>query len=48
MTQSPIIDGIAQTALFREDLSVGTRYTTSSRTITEADVAAFAAGACCR
>lgn len=43
MTQSAIIDDIAQAAIFWEDLIVGTRYTTSSRTITEADVAAFAA-----
>lgn len=36
------IDVAAQLAIHWEDLPVGTRYTTSSRTITEADVAAFA------
>ena len=43
-TLSPsVIETAAALAIFWEDLPVGTRYTTSSRTITEADVAAFAA-----
>ena len=37
------LDEIGQSAIFWEDLTVGTKYVTSSRTITEADVAAFAA-----
>lgn len=40
---SAVIDSIARASIYWEDLPVGTRYTTSSRTITEADVAAFAA-----
>lgn len=38
-----IIDEISQVSIHWEDLPVGTRYSTSSRTITEGDVAAFAA-----
>ena len=41
MNASSTIDQIAQSAIYWEDLPVGTRYGTSSRTITEADVAAF-------
>lgn len=37
------LDKITSAALFWEDFPVGTKYVTSSRTITEADVAAFAA-----
>jgi acyl dehydratase len=37
------LDEITRSAIYWEDLTVGTKYTTSSRTITEADVAAFAA-----
>ncbi|MCA0243966.1 MAG: MaoC family dehydratase N-terminal domain-containing protein [Proteobacteria bacterium] len=40
---SNLVEHVGQLALFWEDLPVGTRYTTSSRTITEGDVAAFAA-----
>lgn len=40
---SSVIDQVAALAIHWEDLTVGTRYTTSSRTITEGDVAAFAA-----
>ena len=40
---SAIVNDVAQLAIFWEDLPVGTTYTTSSRTITEGDVAAFAA-----
>ena len=40
---STVIGDIARASIYWEDLPVGTRYTTSSRTITEADVAAFAA-----
>jgi acyl dehydratase len=40
---SDIVDTIGQMAIVWEDLTVGTRYVTSSRTITEGDVAAFAA-----
>ncbi|AZW29682.1 MaoC-like protein [Bordetella bronchiseptica GA96-01] len=43
MNESNTIADIAQAAIFWEDLPVGTRYRTSSRTITEADVVAFAA-----
>lgn len=43
MTQPAILDQIAQTTLYWEDLAPGMTYNTSSRTITEADVAAFAA-----
>lgn len=43
MTASSVIDQVAHQSIFWEDLPVGTRYVTSSRTITEADVAAFAA-----
>ena len=43
MTQPAILDQIAQTTLYWEDLAPGMTYSTSSRTITEADVAAFAA-----
>lgn len=43
MNASSVIDQVAQSAIYWEDLPVGTRYATSSRTITEADVAAFAA-----
>ena len=39
---SAIVNDLAQLAIFWEDLPVGTTYTTSSRTITEGDVAAFA------
>ncbi len=40
---SSVVNEVAQLSIFWEDLPAGTRYTTSSRTITEADVAAFAA-----
>lgn len=40
---SNIVNDVAELAIFWEDLPVGTRYVTSSRTITEGDVAAFAA-----
>jgi len=40
---SHIVEEVAQLAIHWEDLPVGTRYTTSSRTVTEADVATFAA-----
>lgn len=40
---SNIVYEVGQLAIFWEDLSIGTKYTTSSRTITEGDVAAFAA-----
>ncbi|TXL70177.1 acyl dehydratase [Vineibacter terrae] len=43
MSNPSVIEAVAQAAIYWEDLPVGTRYTTSSRTITEADVAAFAA-----
>ncbi|MGB3431559.1 MaoC family dehydratase [Achromobacter sp.] len=43
MNDSNPLQDIAQTAIYWEDLPVGTRYRTSSRTITEADVVAFAA-----
>ena len=43
MNDSIAFDRIVASAIFWEDLPVGTRYVTSSRTITEADVAAFAA-----
>lgn len=43
MTALSVIDQVAQQSIFWEDLPIGTRYVTSSRTITEADVAAFAA-----
>src|SRR5262245_14191181 len=39
----PVVDEVARLAICWEDLPVGTRYKTSSRTITEGDVAAFAA-----
>lgn len=38
-----VIDTAANLSIYWEDLPAGTRYNTSSRTITEADVAAFAA-----
>jgi len=41
--QPSVIDSVASLAICWEDLPAGTRYATSSRTITEADVAAFAA-----
>lgn len=40
---SNIVNDVAELAIFWEDLPVGARYVTSSRTITEGDVAAFAA-----
>lgn len=43
MNESDVIESIAQSAIYWEDLPVGTRYRTSSRTVTEGDVAAFAA-----
>jgi acyl dehydratase len=43
MTTSSVIDAVSQASIYWEDLPVGTRYATSSRTITEGDVAAFAA-----
>ena len=43
MTQPAILEQVANTTLYWEDLTPGTTYSTSSRTITEADVAAFAA-----
>ncbi|SCU75942.1 Acyl dehydratase [Cupriavidus necator] len=43
MTQPAILEQIANTTLYWEDLTPGMTYSTSSRTITEADVAAFAA-----
>ncbi|WP_395709606.1 MaoC family dehydratase [Reyranella sp.] len=43
MATTSVIDEVGQASIYWEDLPVGTRYTTSSRTITEADVAAFAA-----
>jgi acyl dehydratase len=43
MTATFAISEITSRSIYWEDLPVGTRYTTSSRTITEADVAAFAA-----
>ena len=43
MATTSVIEKIAEASIYWEDLPVGTRYTTSSRTITEADVAAFAA-----
>ncbi len=38
-----VVDTAAQLSIHWEDLPVGTKYSTSSRTITEADVASFAA-----
>lgn len=43
MATTSVIEKIAEASIYWEDLPVGTSYTTSSRTITEADVAAFAA-----
>lgn len=43
MATTSVIERVAESSIYWEDLPVGTRYTTSSRTITEADVAAFAA-----
>jgi acyl dehydratase len=43
MATTSVIEEVTQTSIYWEDLPVGTRYATSSRTITEADVAAFAA-----
>jgi acyl dehydratase len=43
MSSPSVIDAVSQASIYWEDLPVGTRYTTSSRTITEGDVAAFAA-----
>jgi acyl dehydratase len=42
MSTSTVLDDVAQASICWEDLPVGKTYTTSSRTITEADVAAFA------
>jgi acyl dehydratase len=43
MATTSIIEQVAGSSIYWEDLPVGTSYMTSSRTITEADVAAFAA-----
>ncbi len=43
MTTGSVIDDVSRAAIYWEDRPVGTKYTTSSRTITEGDVAAFAA-----
>lgn len=43
MSQSAVLDDISKVSIFWEDLTPGTKYLTSSRTVTEADVAAFAA-----
>ncbi|HWT38856.1 MAG TPA: MaoC/PaaZ C-terminal domain-containing protein [Paraburkholderia sp.] len=43
MTETNVLDEIARASIYWEDLTPGTTYTTSSRTITEGDVAAFAA-----
>lgn len=43
MATTSVIEQVAGSSIYWEDLPVGTRYTTSSRTITEGDVAAFAA-----
>ncbi len=43
MATTSVIEQVAGSSIYWEDLPVGTSYTTSSRTITEADVAAFAA-----
>lgn len=45
MTTQPLLtfESLQRLSLCWDDLTVGTKYTTSSRTITEADVAAFAA-----
>ncbi|TWT00248.1 MaoC/PaaZ C-terminal domain-containing protein [Reyranella sp. CPCC 100927] len=43
MSNPSVIDAVSQASIYWEDLPVGTRYITSSRTITEGDVAAFAA-----
>lgn len=43
MATTSVIERVSEASIYWEDLPVGTRYATSSRTITEADVAAFAA-----
>ena len=43
MTTTSVIEEVSQASIYWDDLPVGTRYVTSSRTVTEADVAAFAA-----
>lgn len=43
MATTSVIEEVSQASIYWDDLPVGTRYVTSSRTITEADVAAFAA-----
>lgn len=43
MATTSVIEQVAGSSIYWEDLPVGTSYMTSSRTITEADVAAFAA-----
>lgn len=43
MATTSVIEEVSQASIYWDDLPVGTRYVTSSRTVTEADVAAFAA-----